>query len=99
MPVPQAFACNRDVRFTLRLRPPITIAWKCEPRRDAPEMSGDLGNKKAGHIPRHVKRGRRRTRQDQISPRASLPGDETADLVDPHRTKKLGFFCRTGFQE
>jgi hypothetical protein len=59
-------------------------------------MIGDLANRTAGHIQRRLwERGRRRTRQDQISREALGPG-EIADQ-DPHRTKKTCFFCRTGF--
>ena len=46
-------------------------------------------------------RGRRRTRQDQISTRTGLatgPG-EIAEPVDPHRMRKTCFFCRTGFRK
>jgi len=42
-------------------------------------------------------RGRRRTRQDQIS--AGLCGPVKLRTQDPHRTKKTCFFCRTGFKE
>src|SRR5664279_6287489 len=43
-------------------------------------------------------RGRRRTRQDQISLGLETAG-EIADLGDPHRTKKTRFFCRTGLRK
>ena len=42
-------------------------------------------------------RGRRRTRQDQISWRALSP--VKLRTRDPHRTKKTSFFCRTGFRK
>ena len=42
-------------------------------------------------------RGRRRTRQDQISWRALGPV-KLRIWKDPHRTKKTCFFCRTGFE-
>jgi hypothetical protein len=44
-----------------------------------------------------AERGRRRTRQDQISWRALSP--VKLRTRDPHRTKKTGFFCRTGFRK
>jgi len=44
---------------------------------------------------RHGERGRRRTRQDQISLGQRLP--VKLRTQDPHRTKKTCFFCRTGF--
>jgi hypothetical protein len=59
----------------------------------------DLG--KSGRQPpsaRHRERGRRRTRQDQISLGRKIAG-EIADLSDPHRTKKTYFLCRTGFHQ
>jgi hypothetical protein len=68
-------------------------------------------NEGKGNVDRKAsfKRGRRRTRQDQISvglqgcesigsSRAVKP-TEIADPWDPHRTKKVHFFCRTGFRK
>src|SRR6266436_729017 len=44
-------------------------------------------------------RGRRRTRQDQIPPKAKQPLVKLRTFEkDPHRTKKACFFCRTGFE-
>ena len=67
-------------------------------------MIGDLGMESAGRsAPAYTEgspgeRGRRRTRQDQISLGLEIAG-EIADLEDPHRTKKTRFFCRTGFRK
>jgi hypothetical protein len=44
-------------------------------------------------------RGRRRTRQDQISIRALGPVKLRISLGGPHRTKKTCFFCRIGLKE
>src|ERR1700736_5544838 len=40
-------------------------------------------------------RGRRRTRQDQISRRPGRPKVKLRTYRDPHRAKKNRFFCRT----
>ena len=61
-------------------------------------MYGNLGkSERRDQQQRHWKRGRRRTRQDQISLGLEIAG-EIAELRDPHRTKKTDFFCRTGFR-
>jgi len=44
-------------------------------------------------------RGRRRTRQEQISLRALAPVKLRISWGDPHRTKKTRFFCRIGLKE
>jgi len=63
------------------------------------DQSNCWGVKSARHdLRRQGKRGRRRTRQDQISLGHKIAG-EIADPKDPHRTKKTCFFCRTGFRE
>jgi len=56
MPVPQAFVCNREVRFTLRLRLAITIARTRSARGEAAATSGggvgqNVGMKKPGTSP------------------------------------------------
>src|ERR1700681_939146 len=62
-------------------------------------MQEILEVRSAGHEQqRHWERGRRRTRQDQISLGLEIAG-EIAELRDPHRTKKTDFFCRTGFRK
>jgi hypothetical protein len=47
-----------------------------------------------------LERGRRRTRQDQISQAEGQLEPRAAEIAnhlrDPHRTKKTCFFCRTG---
>jgi hypothetical protein len=95
MPVPQAFPCNREVRFTLRLRQPITIARK---RDRLGQRKGHVGKiwemKSRAHPPACEARASANTSgPDPTTGQAAL--DETADRFDPHRTKKLGFFCRT----
>jgi|SRR5882762_3534884 hypothetical protein len=64
-----------------------------------PEQSDDLTDLGGISAPalaaRHRERGRRRTRQDQISLGQRLP--VKLRTQDPHRTKKTCFFCRTGF--
>jgi len=44
-------------------------------------------------------RGRRRTRQDQISRRPRKPEVKLRTWIDPHRAKKNRFFCRILFRE
>jgi len=63
-----------------------------------------LGNQCARHALRRLgtkaslrERGRRRTRQDQIS-RGALRPPVKLRTTDPHRTKKTCFFCQTGFR-
>jgi hypothetical protein len=85
--------------------------WRaCRPRRNTalPGMVAEDGQNRilaSGKSERRAsgaagfkERGRRRTRQDQISLGLKIAG-EIADLKDPHRTKKTCFFCRTGFRK
>jgi hypothetical protein len=72
-------------------------ALRCRGRSEQ-SLCGSLGNQSAGHHLRRLgERGRRRTRQDQIS-RGALRPPVKLRTTDPHRTKKTCFFCRTGFR-
>jgi hypothetical protein len=72
-------------------------------RRRGPRSQPSRGMKHPGREEcsrgrkRPGERGRRRTRQDQISRRALGPV-KLRIWKDPHRTKKTCFFCRTGFE-
>ena len=54
--------------------------------------------KRSGERRHSGERGRRRTRQDQISLWGFGPGEIAKLQGAPHRTKKTCFFCRTGFE-
>ena len=80
-----------QLRFTVRFRGLITMAdeRKGAARRVSGENGGIGSAKKAGSA-RKLKRGRRRTRQDQTSAQAKARVNRGPGK-DPHRTKKTRF--------
>jgi hypothetical protein len=77
-----------------------SIARRTRTGRHLPVVRNKSGKRSAGRQWRGSReRGRRRTRQDQISLGASRPGEIAELRREPHRTKKTCFFCRTGFGE
>src|SRR5579863_7209924 len=116
MPVLQGFRGYLRKRFTLAFGEPITIAATGRTDRNVAAADRRYRSRvgRAGWVERNVwgsgkitgqgatclERGRRRTRQDQISQAIGQLDRWTQEIAnrcwDSHRTKKTCFFCRTG---